>query len=85
MDNCNCMEFGRECCLRNPEYQLSDDGTREYRNVACPDPSWSAWVLGNVGDYMHQLVEYFVSLGYQRGQTIRSERERGKYFPYENA
>ena len=69
------VEYLGEC-----QSQLS-----QYRNVACPDPSWSAWVLGNVGDYMHQLVEYFVSLGYQRGQTIRSERERGKYFPYENA
>ena len=36
MDSCNCIEFGRGCCLRNPEYQLSDDGTREYRSVACP-------------------------------------------------
>ena len=35
------------------------------------DPSWSAWLLGDVGNYMHSLVQYFVQLGYIRGDTIR--------------
>ena len=34
-------------------------------------PSWSAWLLGDVGNYMHSLVQYFVQLGYIRGDTIR--------------
>ena len=36
------------------------------------DPSWSAWLLGDVGNYMHTLVQYFVQLGYRRGDTIRA-------------
>ena len=35
------------------------------------DPSWSAWVIGDVGNYMSDLVKYFVKLGYVRGDTIR--------------
>ena len=35
------------------------------------DPSWSAWVIGNVGSYMKDLVQHFVDLGYERGKTIR--------------
>ena len=40
-------------------------------SIVSPDPSWSAWVLGNVGNYMADLVKYFVNLGYVRGDTIR--------------
>jgi len=36
------------------------------------DPSWSAWVIGDVGNYMSDLVKYFVKLGYVRGETIRA-------------
>ena len=35
------------------------------------DPSWSAWLIGDVGNYMHDLVNYLVSLGYRRGDTVR--------------
>ena len=35
------------------------------------DPSWSAWLIGDVGNYMHDLVNYLVSLGYRRGHTVR--------------
>ena len=40
-------------------------------SIVSPDPSWSAWVLGNVGNYMADLVKYFVNQGYVRGDTIR--------------
>jgi len=36
------------------------------------DPSWSAWVIGDVGNYMSDLVKYFVKMGYVRGKTIRA-------------
>jgi len=36
------------------------------------DPSWSAWVIGDVGNYMSDFVKYFVSQGYVRGKTIRA-------------
>jgi len=36
------------------------------------DPSLSAWAIGDVGNYMSDLVKYFVKLGYVRGDTIRA-------------
>ena len=46
-------------------------GWGQTESVEYLDPSWSAWVLGDVGNYMHSLVQYFVQLGYTRGDTIR--------------
>jgi lysophospholipase-3 len=34
------------------------------------DPSWSAWLLADAGNYMKEMVDYFVSLGYERGKSI---------------
>ena len=35
------------------------------------DPSWSAWVLGDAGNYLHDMVEFLVSQGYTRGLDLR--------------
>jgi len=35
------------------------------------DPSWSAWVLGDAGNYLHDMVEFLVSKGYTRGLDLR--------------
>jgi len=52
------------------------------------DTSWSAWVLGDAGNYMHDLVEYLVQLGYTRGRDLRgapydfrfAPQSQGDYF-----
>ena len=51
-------------------------GWGQTHSVEYLDPSWSAWLLGDVGNYLHHLVQYFVHLGYRRGDTIRSVRRR---------
>ena len=47
-------------------------GWGQTHSVEYLDPSWSAWLLGDVGNYLHHLVQYFVDLGYRRGDTIRA-------------
>ena len=49
------------------------------------DPSWSAWLLGDVGNYMASLVQYFVALGYRRGETIRAAPYDFRLAPHSQA
>jgi len=35
------------------------------------DPSWSAWVLADAGNYLHDMVEFLVDQGYTRGRSVR--------------
>ena len=49
------------------------------------DPSWSAWLLGDVGNYLHHLVKYFVALGYRRGDTIRAAPYDFRLAPHSQA
>jgi len=35
------------------------------------DPSWSAWALGDAGNYLHDMVQYLVKLGYTKGLDLR--------------
>jgi len=49
------------------------------------DPSWSAWLIGDVGNYLHDMVEYFTSLGYKRGETIRAAPYDFRYGPQSQA
>ena len=49
------------------------------------DPSWSAWLLGDVGNYMHSLVQYLVDLGYRRGDTIRAAPYDFRLAPHSQA
>jgi len=52
------------------------------------DPSWSAWVLGDAGNYLHDLVEFLVKQGYTRGADLRgapydfrfAPQSQGQYF-----
>jgi hypothetical protein len=34
-ENCECMGYGRQCCQRNPEYTLANNGTLEVKTVSC--------------------------------------------------
>lgn len=34
-DNCECMGYGRQCCQRNPEYNLMNNGTMEVKAISC--------------------------------------------------
>lgn len=56
-ENCECMGYGRQCCQRNPEYQLINNGTVEVRTVSCgmaptliqvtiPDPNCECGICG---------------------------------------
>jgi len=45
-------------------------GFGQTSSVEYLDPSWSAWVLADSGNYMKKLVDYFVGLGYERGKSI---------------
>jgi len=63
-------------------------GWGQTSSVEYLDPSWSAWVIGNAGSYMKDLVQHFVDLGYERGRTIRAApydfrlgpQSQGQYF-----
>jgi len=45
------------------------------------DPSWSAWVLRDAGNYMNSLVDFLVSLGYEKGRDLRAAPYDFRYSP----
>merc|ERR1719347_878443 len=46
------------------------------------DPSWSAWVLGDAGNYLHDMVEFLVSRGYKRGSNLRGAPYDFRFAPH---
>jgi len=52
------------------------------------DPSWSAWAIGDAGNYLHDMVEFLVKQGYTRGSNLRgapydfrfAPQSQGTYF-----
>jgi len=46
-------------------------GWGETSSMEYLDPSWSAWVLGDAGNYLHDMTQYLVKLGYTRGSNLR--------------
>jgi len=46
------------------------------------DPSWSAYLLGDAGNYMHDMVKYLVKLGYSRGSDLRGAPYDFRFAPH---
>lgn len=46
------------------------------------DPSWTAWVLGNLGVYLHDFVEELVYRGYEREKSLRGAPYDFRYAPH---
>lgn len=46
------------------------------------DPSWSAWVLGDAGNYLHEMVENLVKQGYTRGSDLRGAPYDFRFAPH---
>jgi len=46
------------------------------------DPSWSAWVLADAGNYMKTFVDFFVENGYTRGKDIRAAPYDFRFAPH---
>jgi len=56
-----------------PGVQTRVPGWGETSSVEYLDPSWSAWVLKDVGNYFHTMVSKMVdSWGFVRGQSVRA-------------
>ena len=68
-----------------PGVETRVPGWGQTDSVEYLDPSWSAWLLGDVGNYMHTLVQYFVQLGYRRGDTIRAAPYDFRLAPHSQA
>jgi len=50
------------------------------------DPSWSAWVLGDAGNYLHSMVDYLVNkLGYERDRNLVGAPYDFRFAPYSQA
>jgi len=50
------------------------------------DPSWSAWLLADAGNYMHTLVEHLVTqLGYTRDRDVVAAPYDFRYAPQSQA
>jgi len=49
------------------------------------DPSWSAWLLGDAGNYLHGLVTGLVTAGYTRGRDLRAAPYDFRFAPHSQA
>ncbi|CAD5114306.1 unnamed protein product [Dimorphilus gyrociliatus] len=46
-------------------------GWGETTTLEYVDPSWTAWIWGNLGTYLSPLVSSLLALGYKRGRDLR--------------
>ena len=44
--------------------------------------SWSAWLLGDAGNYLHSLVTGLVAVGYTRGRDLRAAPYDFRFAPH---
>lgn len=49
------------------------------------DPSWSAWVLADAGNYMKDLVDFLVGLGYTRDKSVVAAPFDFRFAPHSQA
>ena len=46
------------------------------------DPSWSAWILKDAGNYLHDMVEFLVKQGYRREKDLRGAPYDFRFAPH---
>lgn len=66
-----------------PGVETRVPGWGQTDSVEYLDPSWSAWILKDVGNYFGTFVTAMVdSLGYERGKSIRAAPYDFRFAPY---